>query len=64
MRTELSQPVNGSNLCATCNQRDGVVYRMRLHNRDGTHTDIELAVCKRCFDSYHSLEWIEISDKV
>lgn len=65
METESSLSTNSHpRVCATCNQQEGIVYQMRLHNRDGTHTTVELPLCEQCFDVHHAFEWIEVSGTV
>lgn len=65
MNAESSSRINNqSTLCATCNKRDGTVYQVQLHKRDGTRTIVELSLCDRCSDSHHEFEWIEILDAV
>lgn len=51
-------------LCVTCNDRDGTAHRMRVHHRDGTHTDMEPSLCDRCLDSHREREWIELRERL
>ncbi|MFB6296505.1 MAG: hypothetical protein ABEH66_06675 [Halobacteriales archaeon] len=54
-RTDERAEVN----CVSCNQQGGRIYRLRLHRRDGTHTDIEPTLCDTCVKSHLESEWIE-----
>lgn len=65
MSLESRSPTNNhSTLCATCNQRDGVVYRIQLHTRDDAHLNVEVSLCDRCYNSHKKLEWVTILETV
>lgn len=66
METEASPTTDNypSRSCVTCNERNGTVYQMRVRDRDGTYTDMDLKLCDRCLASHRVPEWIELLDPV
>lgn len=62
MAIEESSGMNSPELCVTCNEEDGIMHHMRLHEPDDTSTDMELYLylCDQCVNSFANVEWVEL----
>jgi hypothetical protein len=45
--------------CQVCNESEGKEYALRLENREGSHTHVDMILCHICVDELHALDWIK-----
>lgn len=43
--------------CIMCNEREGWLYHLEFHNRDGTTKQLDVVICDGCAQSIDAEDW-------